>query len=197
MTVVWDMGTAIAALVAIAVAIGGYVRFVLIRANIGAQFDVEFTPLGPAAGGVAGDVNCMVTNLGANTLLVRRVSIRYRYSADGDAVESGHGLEPRLGRTTAGYQKAPWINLFDEKERGRSVVFGGGTQAYRKPLLLAPGVQIVSIWARCDYQVPINRFNQKLVKLVLRPRGDLDFTGGVKNHEVRRTFAAQQHWRPD
>jgi hypothetical protein len=103
-TVVWDVGTLAAAVVATVVAIGGYVQFGLVRAKVAAQFDIEFVPLGRLADGqVVGDVSCLVTNLGSSPLLVTRVAFRYRYSIDGgEATGSAHNLEPRLGLTLTG-----------------------------------------------------------------------------------------------
>jgi hypothetical protein len=69
------------------------------------------------------------------------------------------------------------------------VIFPGGSQAYRKPLALQPGARLLSIWAACDYSTPVGRFNQRFMKLVLNPPKNLDFSSGLRNHRVRRTFS--------
>lgn len=196
MSTVGDIAAVITALAVFAAAIGGYIQFVLVRAKVAAQFDVEFLALGPASGQRAGDVSCVVTNLGSNPLIVTRVAFRGRYSVESDpAADSSGDCEPLLGRKlqTGAHGEAAWITLFPPGGRradplARSVVFPGGVQAYRKPLALPLEARVLGIWAVCDYHVQAGRFTHTLVKLVLRPRKDLDFTMGLSNHQVRRTF---------
>jgi len=190
-----------------AVAIGGYVRFVLVRANVGAQFDIEFSPLGLVNGYPAGDMSLVITNLGSNLLVVTRVSYRVKYATDADDGAPGYNNEPRFSGSVA---PGGWIHLFGgptlRKEalrrenrarqkagqpklvERRSVISQGGTQVYRKPLTLPHGTSAVSIWASCDYHVHIGAIERFLVRAILRPGPDLDFTQGLYNHQVRRTF---------
>jgi hypothetical protein len=198
MSTVGDVAAVITALVVSAAAIGGYIQFVLVRAKVAAQFDVEFELLGSVSGQVFGEVNCFVTNLGSNLLLVTRVAFRGQYSVDGDLDEDlSRNMEPMLSRKLrpGEHGKAAFITLFPPKgqEIGdppvRSVVFPGGTQAYRKPLALPLEARMLGLWASCDYQVQTGRFTHNLVRLVLRPRKDIDFTLGLRDHQVRRTFS--------
>jgi hypothetical protein len=196
MSTIGDIAAVITAVAVSAAAVGGYIQFVLVRAKVAAQFDVEFASLGSASGQQVGDVSCIVTNLGSNLLVVTRVVFRGRYSVEGDANQNpSHNMEPVLSRQLKIGERgdAAWITLFPPPLKpgeppARSVVFPGGTQAYRKPLTLPPEARILSLWAACDYHVQAGRFTHMLVKLVLRPRRDLDFTMGLSNHQVRRTF---------
>jgi hypothetical protein len=208
MSTVGDIAAVITALAVSAAAIGGYIQFVLVRARVAAQFDVEFELLGSASGQVVGEVSCIVTNLGSNLLLVTRVAFRGQYSVDGDLDEDlSHNMEPMLSRKLrpGAHDKAAYITLFPTKGQKiedplpikgqkikvppRSVVFPGGTQAYRKPLALPLEARMLGLWAECDYKVQTGRFTHKLVRLVLRPRKDIDFTLGLRDHQVRRTFS--------
>lgn len=197
MTTAADIAAIITAVAVSAAAVGGYIQFVLVRAKVAAQFDVDFVSLGSASGRQVGDLSCIVTNLGSNLLVVTKVVFRGRYSIEGEANENpSHNMEPVLSRNlqTGERDHAEWITLFPLPPRrpgepsARSVVFPGGSQAYRKPLALPPEARVLGIWAACDYQVQAGWFTHRLVKLVLRPRRDLDFTMGLSNHQVRRTF---------
>ena len=193
MSTAGDIAAVITALSIFAATIAGYIQFVVRRA-VAAQFDVNFVTLGSAPGMVVGDVNCVVTNLGSNVLVVTRVAFRGRYSVDDDPDEDiSHNMEPALSRNllTGKHGEAAWITLFphNNHEGTRSVIFPGGTQAYRKPLALPPGARVLSIWAACDYSTPVGRFNHRFMKLVLHPPKDLDFAFGLRNHRVRRTFS--------
>lgn len=192
MSTVGDIAAVITALSVFVATIAGYIQFVVRRA-VAAQFDIEFVALGSASGMVVGDVNCLVRNLGSNVLVVTRVAFRGRYSVNDDPDENiSHNMEPALGRTllTGEHGEAAWITLFPTKNyETRSVIFPGGTQAYRKPLALPPGARMLSIWAACDYSTPVGRFNHRFMKLVLHPPKDLDFAFGLRNHRVRRTFS--------
>jgi hypothetical protein len=198
MSTTGDIAAVITALAVSAAAIGGYIQFVLVRAKVAAQFDVEFALLGPASGQVVGEVSCVVTNLGSNLLVVTRVAFRGRYSIDSSLDKDlSRNMEPMLSQKlgTDEHGRAAWITLFPPNSEKiedtfmRSVVFPGGTQAYRKPLALPLEARILGLWASCDYKVQAGRLTHKLVRLVLRPRKDLDFTMGLSNHQVRRTFS--------
>lgn len=192
MSTVGDIAAVITALSVFVATIAGYIQYVVRRA-VAAQFDVEFVALGSASGMVVGDVNCLIRNLGSNVLVVTRVAFRGRYSVDDDPDEDiSHNMEPALGRTllTGERGEAAWITLFPSKNHEtRSVIFPGGSQAYRKPLALPPAARMLSIWAACDYSAPVGRFNHRFMKLVLHPPKDLDFAFGLRNHLVRRTFS--------
>lgn len=98
---------------------GGYIQFVLVRANIGAQFDIEFTALGLVNGEPAGDMALVITTLGSNLLVVTRVSYRVKYSTRADEGTPGHKDEPTMSESIGG--RGP---------QGRTVVidlFGGPT----------------------------------------------------------------------
>ncbi|MET4100378.1 hypothetical protein ABIB37_002615 [Agrococcus sp. UYP10] len=180
------------------VAVGGYVRFVLVRANVGAQFDIEFTPLGIVNGRPAGDLALVITNLGSNLLVVTRVSCRVKYSTPVDAGAGAHDDEPTMSASPGGRSaegSAALIHVFGGPDRSApharrptSVISQGGTQAYRKPLTFPDGTGAVAIWASCDYHVGIGALERLIVRVVLRPRADLDYTRGLDNHLVRRTF---------
>jgi hypothetical protein len=194
-------------------AIGGYVRFVLVRANVGAQFDIEFTPLGLVNRQPAGDMALVITNLGSNLLVVTRVRYRVRYATGAGDGTPAPKDEPRMSAFLGDRgPKGTFIDLFggstprkkalrpknDEPRKEdspkpviavRSVISQGGTQAYRKPLTFPGGSGAVTIWASCDYHVNIGPVERFLVRVVLHtPTDDLDFTHGVYNHQVRRTF---------
>jgi hypothetical protein len=51
---------------------------------------------------------------------------------------------------------------------------------------------MITVWATCDYDVQAGRLTHLLVRLVLNPRKDLDFTLGLKNHRVRGTFRLER-----
>jgi hypothetical protein len=191
MSTVGDIAAVITALAVFAATIAGYIEFVVRRA-VAAQFDVEFVALGSASGMVIGDLSCVIKNLGSNVLVVTRVGFRGRYSVDDDLnKDMSHNMEPVLSRDllTGEHGKAAWITLFPQNHETRSVVFPGGTQAYRKPLALRPGARVLTIWATCNYSTPVGRFNHRFMKLVLHPPEDLDFAFGLRNHRVRRTFS--------
>ncbi len=193
--------------VGVAVAVGGYVRFVLVRANVGAQFDIEFSSLGLVNGQPAGDMALVITNLGSNLLVVTRVSYRVKYATEADAGAPGHDSEPQF---SASVMPSGWVALFGgptlrknalrrenraRRKAGkpkvvepRSVISQGGAQAYRKPLTFPDGTGAAAIWGSCDYHVNIGAIERFLVRAILRPPADLDFTHGLDNHQVRRTF---------
>jgi hypothetical protein len=95
--------------------------------------------------------------------------------------------------TKAANVRSSWtkeMQLADEEGgETRTTVFGGATQAYRKPLSFPADTQSLTIWVAADYHVDIGRFNRWLAKNVTRSRSDLDFWYGLKNHRVRRTFS--------
>lgn len=203
-----------ALIVAALLAIGGYIQFVLVRANIGAQFDIEFTALGLVNGQPAGDMALVITNLGSNLLVVTRVSYRVKYATAADDGTPGHKDEPTMSASLGvrgPQERTSRIDLFGgptpakkgvprkNEERlkegspnfvvaSRSVISQRGTQAYRKPLTFREGMGAVTIWAYCDYHVNIGAFERFLVRAILRPPPDLDFTQGLYDHQVRRTF---------
>lgn len=175
-------------------AIGGYIQFVLVRANIGAQFDIEFAALGLVNGQPAGDMALVITNLGSNLLVVTRVSYRVKFATDADDGTPGHKDEPTM-RASLGVrgpqERTPRIDLFGGPipvVAHRSIISQRGTQAYRKPLTFPRGTGAVTIWAYCDYHVNIAPFERFLVRAILRPPPGLDFTQGLYDHQVRRTF---------
>jgi hypothetical protein len=196
-------------IVAALLAIGGYIQFVLVRANIGAQFDIEFTPLGLVNVQPAGDMALVITNLGSNLLVVTRVSYRVKYATAADDGAPGHKDEPKMSASLGDRgpeRRTLRIDLFGgptprKKAEGRqkegspnfviarrSIISQGGTQAYRKPLTFPGGTGAVAIWGYCDYHVNIGTVERFLVRAILRPPPDLDFTQGLYNHQVRRTF---------
>ena len=186
-----DITATITVLIAVLVAAAGYVRFVLLRATVGAAFDVELTSLGPLEGTPVADLSCIVTNLGSNLLEVTRIRVRVRYSmSDGASQFTGNPLEPALSGKLEAIDGGSWIIIYPpprSSEDARTVVFQGGTQAYRMPLRFAGGTGVVSVWASCNYRVRVSGLTRRLVRLVLNPPADLDFTRGVGNHQVRRT----------
>jgi hypothetical protein len=70
----------------------------------------------------------------------------------------------------------------------RTVVFPGGTQAYRIPVVLDEGAELLTVWVSCDYKVEVGRLTRFLAGLRHSARAGLNFSGGLKNHQVRRTF---------
>jgi hypothetical protein len=75
MTGVASLLTAIVAFLAV---VGGYVRFVLLRTNVGALFDIEFSGLGQVSDEPIGEVTFTITNLSSNLLVVTSVEARVR-----------------------------------------------------------------------------------------------------------------------
>lgn len=189
-----DFVPAVSAMIAVAVALGAYVRFLLLRANVGAMFDVEYSPLGTIDGSPVGDLTCLVTNLSSNLLVVTHVRVRVRYTDANERSPQRHGLEPEMTHLLSAEPGAhgAWIDIYPSRadtRNARTVVFPGGTQPYRKPLTFLNGAGVVSVWGSCDYRVHVGQLTQWLVRRVLRPPADLDFTrSGVSNHQVRKTF---------
>lgn len=191
------------AILAIVVVVSGYVRFLLVRANVGAQFDIEYSGLGRRADGPVGELSFTITNLSSNLLIVTSVAARVRFSTAND-----HGafnkdpLEPAMSGglgASAEDGNAPWLSIFPGHLYGRgdepgvrSVVFPQGAQAYRKPVLLPDSAGLVTVWGSCNYRVHVGRLTGALVRWVLRPPDDLNFTRGVERHQIRRTFVVDR-----
>ena len=70
-----------------------------------------------------------------------------------------------------------------------AVVFAACAQSFREPVRIPATARLLGIWAACDYEVQVGSVTRFRVKLVLWPRGDFDFTLGLRKHQVRRTLA--------
>ena len=73
----------------------------------------------------------------------------------------------------------------------RTTVFTGCTNSYRKPLSLPTGTDLLGVLISVDYRADLRRLNARLARSFVVTDKNLDFTRGLYNHEVRRTFSVR------
>jgi hypothetical protein len=174
-----DVGALVAAVVALAVAVGGYVQFVLQRSIFPCiEFDADLVSLSrPAAGRHAvGEVVLSMKNVGPGVGFVANVRYRVRYRRADETGLGPDGVEPAFTHAlTQGFALM--------HDATRNFIQPGVTHWYRKPLSLPEDANLVHVWGSFEYHIDVGRVAWVLARfLTQRPDQRL------VPYTVRRTF---------
>jgi hypothetical protein len=193
-----NVGSLITAGVALLVAVGGYIQFVLRRTIFPCvEFDVELTPVSRfAANRTVGELVLSMKNVGPGTGYVTSVQCRVRYHV-ADEIKS-IGNEPSFPGLVQGplppdsknFKRILGDNAFalslESSHPSRPAEFfiqPGVTQWHRKPLTFPSDVQLVHVWAAFAYHMQVGRIAWLLARVFTHRPEDK-----VVEYTVRRTF---------
>jgi hypothetical protein len=177
---VTDIAGLITASVALAVAAGGYIQFVLPRSIFPCiDFEVDLVAMSQSAPGhlSVGEVVLLVKNVGPGVGSVANVQCRVRYRRVGESGLGPDSLEPSFARSVAAGRRraAPSGRAEDRRSADgegftrilKGDVFAlvpnspgnfiqpGVTQRYRKPLAFPADTDLVHIWGAFEYNIKV------------------------------------------
>jgi hypothetical protein len=198
------VATAVLAAVAVTVAVGGYIQFV-VRQLVSAEVDILVEPLTESQSFAVVELTCTVTNRGSSTLVIKGIRAQLLASStDGEepppqgaaaAEKSQHGngwltvTHPVRYANVAqpGFQLAPKIQLLTDKKRSR--VFPGCTQAWRRPVRIPSEAALLDVVTSTDFQAYLSPVAIRVARRIYPEKAGLDFSRGVTNVQVARTIA--------
>ncbi len=200
------IGSLVAAFAALAVAVGGYVQFVLRRSIFPCiEFDVDLVTLGHSGSDreLVEEVVLSIDNVGPGVGFVANVQCRVRYSQLGESGLGPDGVEPNFAHSLTpdlGQARSPG-HAQDQQALSESVRILGGeafalasgaprnfiqpgvTQRYRKPLAFPQDTRLIHVWGAFEYHIEVGRITWALAR-VLSQRPDRRSV----TYTVRRTF---------
>lgn len=188
-----NLGSLITAGVALAVAIGGYLQFVLRRSVFPCiEFDVDLIPFTHSASDQSvGEVVLSMRNVGPGVGFVTSVQCRVKYRRAGEAGSGSNGVSPTFAHSLRtelqppeGFNRILGQDAFALVSRfHRNFIQPGVTQWYRMPLAFPEDTQLVHVWAAFEYHIQVGRLGWFLASL-LTERPDKR----IVLYTVRRTF---------
>jgi hypothetical protein len=171
------VGSLITAGVALIVAVGGYIQFVIRRSIFPCiEFDTCLVAMSRSAPEqLVTEVTFSIKNMGPGVGFVvdPRCKISYRRAGSTEV----RGVEPRF--------EPPLSFRMVETQTVENYIQPGVTQWYRKPLVIHADAHLVHIWAAFDYHIRVGPIMWLLARLITgRPKHR------VVAYNVRRTFDA-------
>jgi hypothetical protein len=174
-----EVGGLVAAFSAFAVAVGGYVQFVLRRSIFPCiEYDVNLSTFGRSAPPHrrVGEMVFSIRNAGPGIGFVTNLRCRVRYRLADDSGIGSDGVEPAFTHAlTRGFTPM--------HESQRNFIQPGVTQWYRKPLAVPQDTRLIHIWGTFEYHIEVGRITWVLAGILTqRPEQRLVM------YTVRRTF---------
>ena len=190
--IVGDVGALVTAGVALLVAIGGYVQFVL-RPSVFPciEFDVDLVRMSHSATDLpVGELVLSIKNVGPGAGFVASVQSRIKYRL-ADEITAPVGAEPNFARSVPGDvpESKDFTRVLGQDAialvppSSRYFIQPGVTQWYRKPLTFPNDVNLIHVWAAFAYHIRVGSIAWLLASFFTQ-RPD----SRIVTYSARRTF---------